>query len=130
MRPIAAPLTRKTAFRAALCGATAALAVAAGSAAGAAQGEQGPSPARPARDFSTYQPTAKATRIEANEAPTVDGDLSDPIWQKAAPITEFYQVEPVEGADTPMSASCTTRTISTFTSTPMTNARSWSAAQA
>ncbi len=99
MRPIAAPLTRKTAFRAALCGATAALAVAAGSAAGAAQGEQGPSPARPARDFSTYQPTAKATRIEANEAPTVDGDLSDPIWQKAAPITEFYQVEPVEGAD-------------------------------
>ena len=55
------------------------------------------SPAVPIRDFSTYMPTAKATRIDASEAPTIDGNLSDPVWQKAEPITEFYQVEPNEG---------------------------------
>ena len=49
------------------------------------------------RDFSTYMPSAKATRIAASEAPNVDGDLSDPIWQRAEPITEFYQVDPDEG---------------------------------
>jgi len=51
----------------------------------------------PIHDFTTYMPTAKATRIEAAEAPTIDGDLSDPIWQKAEPITEFYQTDPDEG---------------------------------
>src|SRR6266700_3255810 len=51
----------------------------------------------PVRDFTTYMPTAKATRIEANEAPVIDGDLSDPVWQKAMPITEFYQIEPNTG---------------------------------
>jgi len=51
----------------------------------------------PVRDFTTYMPTAKATRIEAAEAPVIDGDLSDPIWQKADPITEFYQTDPNEG---------------------------------
>jgi hypothetical protein len=54
-------------------------------------------PATPARDFTTYMPTAKATRIEPGEAPTVDGDLSDPIWQRAEAITEFYQTDPDEG---------------------------------
>jgi len=50
-----------------------------------------------ARDFSTYIPAAKATRIQAGEAPTIDGDLSDPVWQRAEPITEFYQTDPNEG---------------------------------
>ena len=27
----------------------------------------------------------------------MDGDLSDPIWQKAEAITEFYQTDPKEG---------------------------------
>jgi len=36
----------------------------------------------PPRDFGTYQPTGKATRIETGEAPAIDGDLSDPIWAK------------------------------------------------
>src|SRR5215813_7469479 len=63
--------------------------------AGAAFGADAPPP--PARDFTTYMPTAKATRIDAAEAPTIDGDLSDPVWQKAQAITEFYQVEPNEG---------------------------------
>jgi hypothetical protein len=52
----------------------------------------------PARDFATYRPTAKATRIDTSQAPVVDGDLSDPIWSKAEPIEEFYQLEPAEGA--------------------------------
>ena len=50
----------------------------------------------PARDFSTYQPTAPATRIPASEAPTIDGDLSDAAWAKAPVISEFYQLEPKE----------------------------------
>src|SRR5258705_5814632 len=50
-----------------------------------------------AHDFSTYVPTAKATRIEASEAPSIDGDLSDPAWAKAEAIDEFYQVEPDTG---------------------------------
>jgi Carbohydrate family 9 binding domain-like len=53
--------------------------------------------ANPVRDFTTYMPTAKATRIEASEAPIVDGDLSDPVWQRAEAITEFYQLDPNEG---------------------------------
>ncbi len=53
--------------------------------------------APPQRDFKTYQPEVTAVRIEASEAPNVDGDLSDPVWQKAAVVDEFYQLEPDEG---------------------------------
>jgi len=49
------------------------------------------------RDFSTYIPTAKATRIEASEAPVIDGDVSDAVWAKAEVIDEFYQTEPDTG---------------------------------
>jgi hypothetical protein len=48
-------------------------------------------------DFAAYTPRATAVRISHDEAPKIDGDLSDPAWAKAVPITEFYQVEPVEG---------------------------------
>ena len=51
----------------------------------------------PARDFTTYSPTARATRIGNDEAPTIDGDLSDPAWAKAQAIDEFYQVDPNVG---------------------------------
>lgn len=51
-----------------------------------------------ARDFRTYQPSVQATRIETNQAPTIDGDVSDAIWAKAPLIDEFYQLEPKEGA--------------------------------
>ena len=50
-----------------------------------------------AHDFSTYQPTAKATRIEPSEAPTIDGLLNDPAWAKAEIIDEFYQLDPDTG---------------------------------
>jgi len=56
-----------------------------------------PLPPGTVRDFTTYMPTAKATRIEPAQAPVIDGDLSDPIWQKAEAITEFYQTDPNEG---------------------------------
>ncbi len=52
----------------------------------------------PNRDFATYRPTVKATRIDPSQAPVIDGDLSDPIWSKAQVIDEFYQSDPDEGA--------------------------------
>src|SRR5450755_3487867 len=55
---------------------------------------QGP----PAHDFQTYRPSLPATHISEAEAPTIDGDVSDPIWQKAPALDEFYQLEPHEGA--------------------------------
>ena len=69
--------------RSAACGLACALAVAAAEAAPA--------------DFAAYTPRAEAKRIDRAEAPTIDGDLSDPAWKKAAVIDEFYQVEPVQG---------------------------------
>ena len=65
---------------------------------GNALGAAAPQPApHPARDFNTYQPTGAATRIQADEAPAIDGDLSDPAWAKAQIIDEFYQVDPNAG---------------------------------
>src|SRR5262249_43681702 len=55
-----------------------------------------PSP-HPARNFDDYIPTAHATRIQASEAPTIDGDPSEAVWQKAEAIDEFYQVDPDPG---------------------------------
>ncbi len=57
----------------------------------------GTAAAQPQRDFATYRPEAHATRIEASQAPVIDGDISDAVGQKAPPIDEFYQLEPREG---------------------------------
>ncbi|MSP95058.1 MAG: hypothetical protein EXR00_07265 [Alphaproteobacteria bacterium] len=51
----------------------------------------------PARDFGTYVPTGRATRIEPTEAPTIDGLLDDAAWAKAQVIDEFYQLDPGTG---------------------------------
>ncbi len=59
---------------------------------------QTPAPAATPHDFTTYRPSLPGTRITAAEAPTIDGDISDPVWQKAPGIDEFYQLEPHEGA--------------------------------
>ncbi|MEK7266639.1 MAG: carbohydrate binding family 9 domain-containing protein [Pseudomonadota bacterium] len=48
-------------------------------------------------DFATYTPKVSAVKISKDEAPKIDGDLSDPVWAKAAVVEDFYQVEPVEG---------------------------------
>lgn len=42
-------------------------------------------------------PSARASRIEAGEAPTIDGDLSDPVWAKATVIDDFHQRTPNPG---------------------------------
>ena len=41
------------------------------------------------------RPSVEATPIE--RAPKLDGTLNDPLWQLAAPITDFRQREPDEG---------------------------------
>lgn len=48
-------------------------------------------------DFATYAPQLTAVKISREEAPKIDGDLSDAAWSKAAIVEEFFQVEPVEG---------------------------------
>jgi hypothetical protein len=58
--------------------------------------------AAPARadtiDFQSYFPRLEAVRISEDEAPTIDGDLLDSAWSKAATTEAFYQVEPNEGS--------------------------------
>ncbi len=49
-------------------------------------------------NLQNYEPRVEITRIDKEEAPTIDGDLSDHVWSKATRIDTFYQVEPVEGA--------------------------------
>lgn len=49
------------------------------------------------RNFADFIPCAEAVRIAPDDAPIIDGDLSDPVWARAQVIEEFYQVEPVEG---------------------------------
>ncbi len=49
------------------------------------------------RSFETYIPRVEATRLSTDEAPIIDGDISDAVWRKAAVIDEFYQVEPIDG---------------------------------
>ena len=56
-----------------------------------------PAMAADVADFATYAPKISAVKIPKDEAPKIDGDLSDPVWAKAAIVDEFYQVEPVEG---------------------------------
>ncbi len=57
-------------------------------AAGAATGIQEAAPG-------TERPTMAATRVD--QAPTVDGDLSDRAWQESEVGTDFMQHEPLDG---------------------------------
>jgi hypothetical protein len=49
-------------------------------------------------DFTTWRPSIAATHIASKEAPVIDGDISDAVWAKAPVLSEFYQLEPKEGA--------------------------------
>ena len=49
-------------------------------------------------NFATYTPELSAVRINAANAPKIDGDLSDNAWQHAATTEAFYEVEPRNGA--------------------------------
>ncbi len=66
-----------------------------------AMGVLSPSPsfaAEPLSDFLASKPSIRAVRIDASEAPEIDGDLSDPGWARAALIDEFRQRSPDPGA--------------------------------
>jgi len=41
------------------------------------------------------QRTARAIRTET--PPTIDGDLTDAVWEQAIPLEDLYQVDPLEG---------------------------------
>jgi hypothetical protein len=43
------------------------------------------------------RPTIAATRIEPGEAPSIDGDLSEPVWAKAKFLDKFWQAMPNPG---------------------------------
>jgi hypothetical protein len=45
----------------------------------------------------TVRPAAPAVRIAPEEAPEIDGDLSDAAWAKATMIDDFRQVDPDSG---------------------------------
>lgn len=51
----------------------------------------------PPSDFKTYRPSTAALKITADEAPLIDGELNDAVWQRATAITAFFQLEPDEG---------------------------------
>ena len=55
-------------------------------------------PTMPAGAAGFVRPTAAAVRISVEEAPTIDGDLSDPVWAKATVIDQFTQKQPNPGA--------------------------------
>ena len=38
------------------------------------------------------------TAVRADDAPRIDGQLDDAVWQRAVRLTEFVQVRPVDGA--------------------------------
>jgi len=45
------------------------------------------------------RPSIAAVRIDTSEAPTIDGDLSDAAWAKAAVIDKFVQKQPNPGSE-------------------------------
>ena len=50
-------------------------------------------------DFQQYEPEIEIARIASNEAPVIDGDISDPVWSKATRLDKFYQTIPIQGAE-------------------------------
>jgi len=56
-------------------------------------------PGASARSHGQSAPAAPriANAARVNRAPRLDGTLNDPLWQAAAPITDFRQREPAEG---------------------------------
>jgi len=55
-------------------------------------------PAAPAA-MNLIRPSVQAARIDASEAPVIDGDLSDPAWAKATIIDKFTQKQPNPGTE-------------------------------
>jgi hypothetical protein len=53
--------------------------------------------AQPANQTISDQGMRVAQAVKVETPPRLDGTLHDPIWQQAAPITDFRQKEPYEG---------------------------------
>src|SRR5262245_24727102 len=79
---------RRPAWRKAVCGAAVLGGALLHPCAGALAGEVPMVGPFPPRDFTTYSPIARATRIPNDQAPTIDGDLSDPAWARAEIVSE------------------------------------------
>jgi hypothetical protein len=45
----------------------------------------------------TATPARRAVAVRTSEAPVIDGQLDERLWQQAAPVTDFIQTEPSEG---------------------------------
>jgi Domain of unknown function (DUF5916) len=87
-----AVLTRGVCFRVAVP-----LTLALAMTASAAQAQTAP-PAVP-QGSPALRPRPLGTAVQTVEAPTLDGDVvNDPAWVKAAPLTGFWQEQPIEGA--------------------------------
>lgn len=56
---------------------------------------QAPGGTAGAAGASNVRRVASAARV--SEPPVIDGNVTDPVWQQAAPLTEFIQSEPEEG---------------------------------
>jgi hypothetical protein len=52
---------------------------------------------QPPRAAATASPARRATATRTTEAPVIDGQLDERIWQQATPIVDFVQTEPSEG---------------------------------
>jgi len=49
--------------------------------------------------FLAAKPRIDAVRIETSDAPVIDGDISDPVWARAALIDDFRQRSPNPGGE-------------------------------
>ena len=57
-----------------------------------------PSVARAAQDVGLQARVLAAVSLEPTDTIIVDGQLDEPIWQRAAPATDFLQLDPDNGA--------------------------------
>ncbi len=56
-------------------------------------------PPAPAQGLSFVPRRARAVRIDASEAPAIDGSLSDAVWARVPPIPDLRMREPVEDGE-------------------------------
>jgi hypothetical protein len=55
-------------------------------------------PSSPATPLSSAAPSSEVTAVFVEEAPRIDGNLDDEIWQGIEPVRDFFQVWPDDGA--------------------------------
>jgi hypothetical protein len=67
-------------------------------------GAQPPDPSAPTTSrprapiHATHEERPTATAVRMSEEITIDGRLDEPVWMTAPPVTDFWQVQPDEGA--------------------------------